>query len=74
VGVLVRMDKCKSCGKIKKQTFTCKRCSKKVCLNCFDFVKNQCVDCDVLEYNEKYISEINIYELDRLMEDHQIAG
>ena len=53
--------RCEKCGEIKKSIFKCGRCNKKVCLNCFDFITNMCVDCDVIIYNIQYKKKIESY-------------
>lgn len=53
--------KCYNCGQIKKTTFNCKLCKRVVCLSCFDFVTDRCVNCDVEVYNKDYEKNINAY-------------
>jgi len=56
--------KCNICGmlKNKKNIFTCQRCNKKVCLSCYLFTTNVCIDCDTLIYAENYKEKIKMYE------------
>ena len=53
--------KCYNCGMIKKTTFKCELCKKRVCLGCFDFVTSKCSNCDTEVYNEKYRKQIEAY-------------
>lgn len=53
--------KCSLCGMIKKTTFNCRKCKKRVCLNCFNFLDGMCYDCVNDDYNEKYKDRIEKY-------------
>lgn len=55
--------KCLICGQLKRTTFNCERCSKRICLNCFNFVIGFCADCEIEYYNEKYKEKIEMYKL-----------
>ena len=61
----MKTKKCDNCGSIRKTShvFKCSKCFKQVCLDCFDFVKQNCVNCDIALYNEDYKQNIANYGL-----------
>jgi len=59
--------KCYNCGMMKKITFNCSECGKRVCLNCFNFLINKCMNCEVEDFNEKYKEKIRKYEENEML-------
>lgn len=53
--------KCHICGEVKKTTFNCSECDEITCLNCYNFIFNQCYDCVTVVYGIKYKIKINDY-------------
>ena len=59
---MVNMFKrCDNCGMIKNKIFRCEKCGAIVGLCCYNFVKNMCSNCVIIEYNEKYKNKIETY-------------
>jgi hypothetical protein len=52
---------CELCGMMKKTTFNCGNCGRRVCLDCFYFTSNICADCMTIFYAEKYKEKIDSY-------------
>ena len=61
----MKNKKCENCGIVRKTShvFKCSKCFKYVCLDCYDFVKQNCVNCDIALYNENYKESINKYKV-----------